>query len=80
MRSSPRRSEYASSGPPADGATELRNAVDNGDGFTDDLKKQAAFRWLGDETEGCLFRPPSGHRPAAGQFPGIFWSAERISL
>jgi hypothetical protein len=33
------------------GATELRDAVNNGDGFTDKLKTQAAFRWLGDETE-----------------------------
>ena len=33
------------------GATELRDAVNNGDGFTDELKKQRAFRWLGDEAE-----------------------------
>jgi len=33
------------------GATELRDAVNNGDGFTDESKKQAAFRWLGDEAE-----------------------------
>ena len=33
------------------GATELRDAVNNGDGFTDESKKQRAFRWLGDEAE-----------------------------
>ena len=32
------------------GAKELRDAL-NGDGFTNELKKQAAFRWLGDEAE-----------------------------
>jgi hypothetical protein len=29
---------------------ELRDAL-NGDGVTNELKRQAAFRWLGDETE-----------------------------
>ena len=33
------------------GATQLRDALNNGDGFTDELKRQAAFRWLGDEAE-----------------------------
>ena len=32
------------------GAKELRDAL-NGDGFTNELKRQAAFRWLGDEAE-----------------------------
>ena len=32
------------------GAKELRDAR-NGDGFTNELKRQAAFRWLGDEAE-----------------------------
>ena len=32
------------------GATQLRDAKD-GDGFTDEMKTQAAFRWLGDEAE-----------------------------
>ncbi len=32
------------------GAKELRDALD-GDGFTNELKRQAAFRWLGDESE-----------------------------
>jgi hypothetical protein len=32
------------------GAKELRDTLD-GDGFTNELKRQAAFRWLGDEAE-----------------------------
>ena len=32
------------------GAKELRDALD-GDGFTNELNRQAAFRWLGDEAE-----------------------------
>jgi hypothetical protein len=32
------------------GATQLRDAKDSG-GFTDELKTQAAFRWLGDEAQ-----------------------------
>ena len=32
------------------GAKELRDAL-NGDGFTNELKRQAAFRWPGDEAE-----------------------------
>jgi hypothetical protein len=32
------------------GAKKLRDALD-GDGFTNELKRQAAFRWLGDEAE-----------------------------
>jgi hypothetical protein len=31
------------------GATQLRDALNSGDGFTDELKRQAAFRWLDDE-------------------------------
>ena len=33
------------------GETPLRDALNSGGGFTDDLKRQAAFRWLGDEAE-----------------------------
>jgi hypothetical protein len=33
------------------GAKQLRDALNSGDGFTDELKRQAAFRWLGDEVE-----------------------------
>jgi hypothetical protein len=32
------------------GVTQIRDAL-SGDGFTDELKRQAAFRWLGDEAE-----------------------------
>ena len=32
------------------GAKELRDALD-GDSFTSELKRQQAFRWLGDEAE-----------------------------
>jgi len=33
------------------GAAQLRDALNSGNGFTDELKRQAAFRWLGDEAE-----------------------------
>jgi hypothetical protein len=33
------------------GATQLRDTLNSGGGFTDELKRQAAFRWLGDEAE-----------------------------
>jgi hypothetical protein len=33
------------------GARELRDAVNNGDGITDESKRLASFRWLGDEAE-----------------------------
>jgi hypothetical protein len=33
------------------GATQLRDALNSGDGLTDELKRQAAFRWLGNEVE-----------------------------
>ena len=32
------------------GATELHDASNSGDGSTDELKRQAAFHWPGDET------------------------------
>jgi hypothetical protein len=38
------------------GATELRDALNSGGGFTDELKRQAAFRWLGDEAEARRLR------------------------
>ena len=37
------------------GVKELRDAL-SGDGFTDELKRQAAFRWLGDEAEAQRLR------------------------
>jgi hypothetical protein len=33
------------------GARELRDAINNGDGFTDESKRLASFRWLADEAE-----------------------------
>jgi hypothetical protein len=37
------------------GAKELRDALDR-DGFTNELKRQPAFRWLGDEAEAQRLR------------------------
>ena len=33
------------------GETQLRDVLNSDNGFTDELKRQAAFRWLGDEAE-----------------------------
>jgi hypothetical protein len=33
------------------GETQLREALNSGGGFADEPKRQAAFRWLGDEGE-----------------------------
>jgi hypothetical protein len=33
------------------GATEFRDTLNGGGGFTDESKRQAALRWLGDEAE-----------------------------
>ena len=33
------------------GAAQLREALNSGAGFTDELKRQAEFRWPGDEAE-----------------------------
>jgi hypothetical protein len=38
------------------GATELHDASNSGGGSTDELKSQAAFRWLGDEAEARRLR------------------------
>ena len=42
------------------GAKELRDAR-NGDGFTNELKRQAAFRWLGDEAEAQRLQQEQAH-------------------
>ena len=42
------------------GAKELRDAL-NGDGFTNELKRQAAFRWLGDEAEAQRLQQEQAH-------------------
>jgi hypothetical protein len=39
------------------GATQLRDA----DGFTDGLKRQSAFRWLGDEAEAQRLQQEQTH-------------------
>jgi hypothetical protein len=43
------------------GATEFRDALNSGGGFTDELKRQAAFRWLGDEAEARRLRQEQTH-------------------
>ena len=43
------------------GETPLRDALNSGGGFTDDLKRQAAFRWLGDEAEARRLREDQTH-------------------
>ena len=43
------------------GATQLRDVLNSGDGLTDELKRQAAFRWLGDEAEARRLREEQTH-------------------
>ena len=43
------------------GATQLRDALNSGDGFTDGLKRQSAFRWLGDEAEAQRLQQEQTH-------------------
>jgi len=38
------------------GETQLRDALNSGGGFTDEPKRQAAFRWLGDEAQAQRLR------------------------
>ena len=38
------------------GETQLRDALNSGSAFTDEPKRQAAFRWLGDEAEARRLR------------------------
>src|SRR6516225_12411884 len=45
------------------GVKELRDALD-GDGFTNELKRQAAFRWLGDEAEVHRASSPESPSPS----------------
>ena len=42
------------------GAKELRDAL-SGDGLPDELKRQAAFRWLGDEAEAQRLQQEQTH-------------------
>jgi hypothetical protein len=43
------------------GATELRTAHNSAGGFTDESKRQAAFRWLGDEAEAQRLQQEQTH-------------------
>ena len=43
------------------GATQLRDALNSSDGFIDELKRQAAFRWLGDEAEAQRLQQEQTH-------------------
>jgi len=43
------------------GAAQLRDALNSGSGFTDEPKRQAAFRWLGDEAEAQRLREERTH-------------------
>ncbi len=43
------------------GEAQLRDALSSGSGFTDELKRQAAFRWLGDEAEEQRLREEHTH-------------------
>jgi hypothetical protein len=43
------------------GETQLRDALNSGIGFTDEPKRQAAFRWLGDEAEVQRLREEQTH-------------------
>ncbi|MGO9681613.1 MAG: hypothetical protein ACLPTZ_03205 [Beijerinckiaceae bacterium] len=38
------------------GETQLREALNSGGGFADEPKRQAAFRWLGDEAQARRLR------------------------
>jgi hypothetical protein len=43
------------------GETRLRDALNSSSGFTDEPKRQAAFRWLGDEAEARRLREEQTH-------------------
>jgi hypothetical protein len=43
------------------GATQGRDAFNSDGGFTDELKRQAAFRWLGDEAEARRLQQEQTH-------------------
>ena len=56
------------------GVKELRDAL-SGDGFTDELKRQAALRWLGDEVEARRLREEKTYHYAeipARILPGLY--------
>jgi hypothetical protein len=41
--------------------TQVRGALNSGSDFTDESKRQAAFRWLGDEAEARRLREERTH-------------------
>jgi hypothetical protein len=43
------------------GETQLRDVLNSGVGFADEPKRQAAFRWLGDEAEARRLREEQTH-------------------
>jgi hypothetical protein len=43
------------------GQAQIRDALSNGSSFTDELKRQAAFRWFGDEAEALRLREEQTH-------------------
>jgi len=43
------------------GRAQLRDALNSGSGFTDEPKRQAAFRWLGDGAEAQRLREEHTH-------------------
>ena len=43
------------------GVAQLRDALNGGSGFTDEPKRQTAFRWLGDEAEAQRLREEQTH-------------------
>jgi hypothetical protein len=43
------------------GETQLRDVLNTGSGFADEPKRQAAFRWLGDEAEARRLREEQTH-------------------
>jgi len=43
------------------GEEQLLDALHSGSGFTDEPKRQAAFRWLGDEAEARRLREDQTH-------------------
>ena len=53
------------------GEAQLRDALNNGSGFTNELKRQAAFRWLGDEVEAQRLREEQTHHYVRWSFFAI---------
>jgi hypothetical protein len=50
------------------GETQLRDALNSGSGFTDEPKRQAAFRWLGDEAQAWRLREEQPTTTSGGPY------------